>query len=230
MVWPLEPDRLAASPRGGLCAADRCRDLHCRPGRHPLEDRAGGPAPGAAAHGPGVRYGRERNHPPPPRPGHQPGHDLADPQRPQAALQACQAALVPGDQPGCRACAVAWYWQRGWIEQSFKDSKSRCFGLHKVQIATPARLSRLLIGLTIALCWLCLLGLPELGCLPPGWHAHIAQRGRASILTLALALLDHLHDLPAACLPNPPQVGMDERAPTHAAKAQRVRGRTLRSR
>ena len=99
--------------------------------------------------------------------------------------------------------AVAWYWQRGWIEQSFKDSKSGCFGLHKVQVATPQRLERLLVGLTIALCWLYLLGLPELGVLPAGWHAHVAQRGRASILTLALALLDQLQDLPPACLPQP---------------------------
>jgi hypothetical protein len=99
--------------------------------------------------------------------------------------------------------AAAWYWQRGWIEQSFKDSKTRCFGLDKVQVATPARLDRLLVGLTIALCWLGLLGLPELGCLPPGWHAHLAQRGRVSILTLALALLDELQDLPLRCLPQP---------------------------
>jgi hypothetical protein len=99
--------------------------------------------------------------------------------------------------------AVAWYWQRGWIEQSFKDSKSRCFGLDKARLATPKRLDRLLMALTIAMCWLCLLGLPELGCLPAGWHAHVAQRGRASLLTLALALLDELRDLPPACLPQP---------------------------
>ena len=97
--------------------------------------------------------------------------------------------------------AAAWYWQRGWIEQSLKDSKSR-FGLDRVQVACPQRLSRLLAGLVIALAWLTLLALPELGCLPPGWHAHVAQRGRPSLITLALALLDHLQDLPLACLPH----------------------------
>lgn len=121
-----------------------------------------------------------------------------------------QHRCTPPDQPWYLATsladphrAAAWYWQRGWIEQSFKDSKSRCFGLDKVQIGCPQRLSRLLVGLTIALCWLCLLALPELGLLPPGWHAHVAQRGRASLLSLALALLDHLQDLPPACLPQP---------------------------
>ncbi len=100
--------------------------------------------------------------------------------------------------------AVAWYWQRGWIEQSFKDSKSR-FGLKRVQVQCPQRLSRVLMALTIALTWLSLLGLPERGAQPPGWHAAVAQRGRASIISLALALLDHLGDLPDACLP--PQGG-----------------------
>ena len=98
--------------------------------------------------------------------------------------------------------AVAWYWQRGWIEQAFKDSKGR-FGLDRVQVGCPARLSRLLLALTLALAWLSLLALPELHARPPGWHAHVAQRGRASLITLALALLDHLRDLPAACLPAP---------------------------
>ena len=47
--------------------------------------------------------------------------------------------------------AAAWCWHRGWVEPSFKDSKSRCFGLDRVQIGCPQRLSRLLVGLTIAL-------------------------------------------------------------------------------
>jgi hypothetical protein len=96
--------------------------------------------------------------------------------------------------------AVAWYWQRGWIEQSFKDSKSR-FGLKRVQVQCPRRLTRLLMALTIALTWLSLLGLPERGVQPQGWHAAVAQRGRASMISLALALLDHVGDLPEACLP-----------------------------
>jgi len=73
------------------------------------------------------------------------------------------------------AQAVAWYRQRFWIEESFKDSKSR-FRLKHVQIGTPARLTRLLLALTIAWCWLALAALPESGTLPAGWHAALACR------------------------------------------------------
>ncbi len=102
--------------------------------------------------------------------------------------------------------AVAWYWQRGWIEQSFKDSKSR-FGLKHVQVGCPARLSRLLTALTFALAWLTLAALPELKALPHTWGPRVAQWGRASLITLALELLDHLGDLPPACLPPPARSG-----------------------
>jgi hypothetical protein len=87
------------------------------------------------------------------------------------------------------AQAAAWYRQRGWIEQSFKDSKSR-FGLAKVQVACPHRLSRLLAALTLALAWLALLALPGGPHLPPRWRAAVAQWGRPSTTTLALAHLD----------------------------------------
>ena len=97
--------------------------------------------------------------------------------------------------------ATAWYRQRGWIEQSFKDSKSR-FGPAKVQVRCAERLSRLLMARTLALAWLTLAALPELRALPAGWHAAVAQRGRPSLIGLALALLDHLRDLPPACLPH----------------------------
>lgn len=96
--------------------------------------------------------------------------------------------------------AVAWYWRRGWIEQSFKDSKSG-FGMDAAQIRCPQRLTRLLAALTLALSWLTLLGLPRLGMLPPGWGAHVAQRGEASILSQALAYLDEYGCLPDTCLP-----------------------------
>jgi hypothetical protein len=96
--------------------------------------------------------------------------------------------------------AASWYWQRGWIEQSFKDAKSR-FGLARVQVGHPERLSRLLMALTIALAWLTLMGLPEIGALPRRWHAAVSQRGRASVISLALTLLDHLGNLPLVCLP-----------------------------
>jgi hypothetical protein len=96
--------------------------------------------------------------------------------------------------------AACWYWQRGWVEQSFKDSKSR-FGLARVRVGCPERLSRLLMGLTLALTWLTLAALPEIGALPQHWQAAVAQWGRASVISLALALLDHLGNLPLACLP-----------------------------
>jgi hypothetical protein len=96
--------------------------------------------------------------------------------------------------------AASWYWQRGWIEQSFKDSKSR-FGLARVRVSCPKRLSRLLMALTVALEWLTLMGLPEVGVMPRGWHSAVAQRGRASVISLALALLEKLGNIPHSCLP-----------------------------
>ena len=70
--------------------------------------------------------------------------------------------------------AVAWYRQRFWIEESFKDSKSR-FRLKYVRIGSPERLTRLLLALTIVLCWLALAALPGSSALPLGWHAAVAQ-------------------------------------------------------
>lgn len=98
--------------------------------------------------------------------------------------------------------AIAFYWQRGWIEQSFKDTKSR-FGISEVRVGCPRRLSRLLAALTIALSWLTLAALPQIGALPERFQAAVSQRGRASVITLALALLDKLGDLPSSCLPQP---------------------------
>lgn len=96
--------------------------------------------------------------------------------------------------------AASWYWQRGWIEQSFKDSKGR-FGMAEVRVGSPERLSRLLAALTIALSWLTLAALPETGALPKGFHAAVSQRGRASVISLALSLLEKLGNLPPSCLP-----------------------------
>ncbi len=119
----------------------------------------------------------------------------ADPRR-KAPTQPWYLATSLGDA----GRAVAWYWRRGWIEQSFKDSKSG-FGMDTAQISCPARLTRLLMALTIALGWLTLLGLPRLSLLPEGWHAHVSQRGTASILSQALAYFDEYRHLPDACLP-----------------------------
>lgn len=64
------------------------------------------------------------------------------------------------------------------------------------------RLTRLLMALTIALCWLALFALPEVHALPAGfrtvqeWSAAVCTWGRPSFLSLALVALDTLHDLP----------------------------------
>ena len=96
--------------------------------------------------------------------------------------------------------AASWYWQRGWIEQSFKDAKGR-FGLAGVRVGSPERLSRLLMALTIALSWLTLMGLPESGVLPEGFRSSVSAWGRASVISLALSLLEKLGNLPLCCLP-----------------------------
>ncbi len=104
---------------------------------------------------------------------------------------------------GSAKSAASWYWQRGWIEQSFRDAKSR-FGLAGVRVGCPERLSRLLMALTIALSWLTLMGLPEGGVLlPEGFRASVSAWGRASVVSLALSLLEKLGNLPLCCLPQP---------------------------
>jgi hypothetical protein len=102
--------------------------------------------------------------------------------------------------------ATNWYWQRGWIEQSFRDSKSR-FGLKWVRVGSPERLSRLLMALTIALSWLTLMGLPGRGLLPEGFRAAVSAWGRASVISMALSLLEKLGDIPLCCLPRTPSDG-----------------------
>jgi hypothetical protein len=94
---------------------------------------------------------------------------------------------------GCPARAVCWYWRRGWIEQSFRDAKQR-FGLERVRVGTPARLTRLLLGLTLALTWLLLAAPPA--ALGAAWAARVGQRGRLSWLTRVLAWFD-LHPHPS---------------------------------
>jgi hypothetical protein len=108
------------------------------------------------------------------------------------------------------AQAVAWYRQRFWIEESFKDAKSR-FRLKYAQIGCPERLTRLLLALTVALCWLALFALPEVHALPEGfqtvheWSAAVCTWGRPSFLSLALLALDMLHELPLPWLQTSPQ-------------------------
>ncbi|MBA4115375.1 MAG: hypothetical protein H0X71_02845 [Rubrobacter sp.] len=118
-----------------------------------------------------------------------------------------ERALVPGHEPEGRSKSiVSWYWQRGWIEQSFKDSKGRSFGLAEVMVGCYKRFSRLLMALMVALAWLKLMGLPEVGVMPRCWPSAMAQRGRASVISLALEFgvtgqtREHTALLPASIL------------------------------
>jgi hypothetical protein len=78
--------------------------------------------------------------------------------------------------------------------------KSR-FRLKYVQVGRPDRLSRLLMALTIALCWLALLVFAQPGAFSPQRQAAIAQWGRVSFVFLALVYLDALQDWPLSCQP-----------------------------
>jgi hypothetical protein len=80
--------------------------------------------------------------------------------------------------------AAAWYQQRWWIEASFKDSKGH-FRLKYLQVGTPERLSRLLMALTITLCWLAFLALAQPGALAHAPLMAVAQWG-ASVLSSLL--------------------------------------------
>lgn len=98
--------------------------------------------------------------------------------------------------------ALAWYRQRMWIEETFKDCHST-FRLDQVQVTSAERLGRLVGALSLALAWLHLLALPETAILPSNWAASVVTRGRASLVALALAFLDYLHDFPSRALPKP---------------------------
>jgi hypothetical protein len=116
--------------------------------------------------------------------------------------------VVPGHEPqGRQEGRLLLPAQRGWIEQSFKDSKSR-FGLARVRVGCPKRLSRLLMALSLALAWLSLMGLPGGGgVLPKGFRTAIVAWGKASVISITLALLEKLGNLPLRCLPKPTVAG-----------------------
>lgn len=200
-----------APPRpAGLCRAGRHGDLPDRAGRPPLEARRGRPRDWSTPLGAG-RPVRAR-----PRPPRDLVVNVALCWRASASRASRRPHRLPADPWHLATSlsraeqAVAWYWQRGWIEQSFTDAKSR-FGLNHVQVGCPERLTRLLAALTFALAWLTLAALPEPGALPPGWATRVAPWGRASLISLTLDLLDHLHELPPPCFPHlTPQVGMRE--------------------
>jgi hypothetical protein len=153
------------------------------------------PAPGRLSWHPGVRYGLHHGRPRDvtinlAQCWRLPRHQARDRRSRQPAAPWYLATDLAGPEQ-----AAAWYRQRGWIEQSFKDSKSR-FGLAKTQVGCPRRLSRLLAALTLALAWLALLALPTGRHRPPGWRAAVAQWGRPSTTTLALERLARDRDPP----------------------------------
>ncbi|MCL5960284.1 MAG: transposase [Chloroflexi bacterium] len=91
--------------------------------------------------------------------------------------------------------AVAWYQRRFWIEEAFRDDKSRLL-LDDVRVESTLRLNRLLMALTIAVCWLCLIADSKTGVLPPNWNARVVTWGKAGLVLQALAYLDTYSILP----------------------------------
>jgi hypothetical protein len=98
--------------------------------------------------------------------------------------------------------AVAWYRQRMWLEETFKDFQSG-FGLDAARVSNARRLGRLVAALTLAVAWLHLLALPEVGLVPRHWAAAVVTYGRASSVALALAWLEEHDGLPAALVALP---------------------------
>jgi hypothetical protein len=80
---------------------------------------------------------------------------------------------------------VAWYKKRFWIEEMFRDFKSR-LGLRRAFLKDEHRLSRLLLAYQIAYVVLCLIGLHT----PKRWHAYLSSRDRLSFVCLPLGALD----------------------------------------
>lgn len=84
--------------------------------------------------------------------------------------------------------AVGWYKKRFWIEEMFRDLKSR-LGLSQAHLMHEERLARLLLGFQIAYLILALIGLH----LPKRWQAYLACRNRLSFIQLGLWALDWLN-------------------------------------
>ncbi len=80
-----------------------------------------------------------------------------------------------------------------WLEESFRDSKSGLFQMHRTRLGDPQRLSRLLMGLTLAMMWLLVIVWPQRTIwLSPQWQAQVVAWGRWSVFRLALASFDTL--------------------------------------
>lgn len=84
--------------------------------------------------------------------------------------------------------AVGWHKKRFWIEEMFRDLKSR-LGLTRVHLKDEERLARLLLGFQITYLILALIGLH----LPKRWQAYLASRDRLGFVQLGLWALEWLH-------------------------------------
>jgi len=84
--------------------------------------------------------------------------------------------------------AVGWYKKRFWIEEMFRDLKSR-LGLKRAHLKDEDRLARLILGFQIAYLILALIGLH----LPKRWQAYLASRDRLSFVQLGLWALEWLN-------------------------------------
>ena len=100
----------------------------------------------------------------------------------------------------CLQRAVDWYRRRFWIEESFRDDKSRLL-LDETHVKSTKRLNRLLMVLTFATCWLSLIADPETGILPANWNSAVVTWGKAGPILLALAYLDDCIHIPPVLEP-----------------------------
>jgi hypothetical protein len=81
--------------------------------------------------------------------------------------------------------AVAWYKKRFWIEEMFRDFKSR-LGLRRAYLKDENRLQVLLLGYMIAYLILSLIGATA----PKRWQDYLSSRRRSSVVWFALEVLD----------------------------------------
>jgi IS4 transposase len=84
--------------------------------------------------------------------------------------------------------AVGWYKKRFWIEEMFRELKSR-LGLTQAHLKDEERLARLLLGFQNAYLILALIGLH----VPKRWQAYLASRERLSFFQLGLWALEWLN-------------------------------------
>lgn len=87
--------------------------------------------------------------------------------------------------------AVRWYEKRFWIEEMFRDFKSR-LGLRCADLKDADRLARLLLGYQIAYLILALIAVHT----PRRWRRYLCSRDRTGLAWLALNVLQLLHDRP----------------------------------